>query len=403
MRRVTITVLIGIVLAVQAVSSINKQFDHKKPDENLMGFDDFSEMDYVLFLETNAAYGTTLDYYKYGIYGDLTNAAVDGEALYFRLNESILQEEPLSDELPVPMTHGDWAGYTEEHIVYMTPDLEWIITRQFADPEIAPCAYHEKWYHKQDVVSEINGDLTMNIQAFISKKDVSNGYEAMSETQVQKVNELLNEIYDMRFAEVDDKRICFDESGKLLAAGECRQEGVSIYDIYEEKCIRIYDISKEETELLYELPIPKSEIAWPVEISQFVGDRERGWLVFSAGDSTYKINYPAGEACKLGEFMFGTSYSPDEKYVAYCTGNNNLFDSWEDMYEGEEANIPYLDLYHSMRERWDAIAPGWYVEELETGRKTYIPIETWTYDSERPIYGGKCIWIERDQLLRLLK
>lgn len=77
--------------------------------------------------------------------------------------------------------------------------------------------------------------------------------------------------------------------------------------------------------------------------------------------------------------MFGTSYSPDEKYVAYCTGNNNLFDSW------------------------DAIAPGWYVEELETGRKTYIPIETWTYDSERPIYGGKCIWIERDQLLQLLK
>ena len=84
MRRVTITVLIGIFLAVQAVSSINEQFDHKKPDENLMGFDDFSEMDYVLFLETNVAYGTTLDYYKYGIYGDLTNAAVDGEAALLR-------------------------------------------------------------------------------------------------------------------------------------------------------------------------------------------------------------------------------------------------------------------------------------------------------------------------------
>ena len=31
-------------------------------------FDDFEEMDYALFLETNVGYGVTGNYYKYGIY-----------------------------------------------------------------------------------------------------------------------------------------------------------------------------------------------------------------------------------------------------------------------------------------------------------------------------------------------
>lgn len=145
-------------------------------------------------------------------------------------------------------------------------------------------------------------------------------------------------------------------------------------------------------------------MTWPVEISQLVGDREKGWLVFSSGDSTYKMSYPDGEVWKIGEFMFDSSYLPDGKYVAYCTGNVNMFESWEYMYDEEDnPNDLDLDLYHDMRKRWDVIAPGWYVEELETGKKTYIPVEVWTDDLERPIYGGRCMWMERERLFELLK
>lgn len=54
-----------------------------------------------------------------------------------------------------------------------------------------------------------------------------------------------------------------------------------------------------------------------------------------------------------------------------------------------------------MKERWEAIAPGWYVKDLETGNTTYIPIETWELDS-RPFYGGRCIWIEKDNLFQVI-
>lgn len=371
----------------------------ERVDENITLFDDFSEMDYVLFLETNTGWGLTLDYYKYGIYGDFTKTAEEGEALYFRLNEKILKgKRSLPDDMSFPMTLREWADYTGEHVVYMTPDMEWVISRQYTDPATDPEAYSERWYHDQALINEISNDIAGNTLTFLPYKNVSDGYEAMSAACVQEVNELLNDIYK-GFGIRDEKRVCFDETGKLLATGECKQEDVSIYDVYAEKCIRIYDISKEKAELLYEFSVPESEIAWPVEISQLVGDRDGGFLVFSVGDSTYKMNYPAGEVCKIGEFMFDTSYSPDGKYVAYCTGNFNLFYSWEDMYVEEEPDMSYLDLYDGMRERWDAVAPGWYVEELETGRKTYIPIEIWTADLERPLYGGKCMWIEKERLL----
>lgn len=383
------------------VIAINEQVINEKSDEDMALFDNFKEMDYVLFLETNVGYGVTLDYYKYGIYGEFTKTVGEGEQLYFQLNEKTLNDEKeLSaddkNKISVPLTHYEWAHHIGEHIVYMTPNLEWIISRQFTESFIK--SYYEKWYHNQNLVREMDGDIERNIQLFVPQTDISNGYEALNAARVQEVNELLNDISNLKFGEWEDKMICFNESGKLLAVGGCKQETASIYNIRDEKCIRIYDISKEKIDILYEFPIPASKIAWQVEISQFVGSEEEGWLVFSVGDSTYTMNYPSGETRKIGEFMFGTSYSPDGKYVAYCTGNDMLFDSWEDMDE-EEDHI----LYQNMRERWDAIAPGWYVEELETGNKTYIPIEIWTADLERSINGGKCMWIEREALLQLLE
>lgn len=59
--------------------------------------------------------------------------------------------------------------------------------------------------------------------------------------------------------------------------------------------------------------------AWETEeaISQFVGDEESGWLVFSNGDTTYRLNYPDREPEKIGEFMFDTTYSSDGKYLMF--------------------------------------------------------------------------------------
>ena len=47
-------------------------------------------MDYCLFLETNLDYGVSLNYDRYGIYGDFIQTTREGEELYFKLNEKII-------------------------------------------------------------------------------------------------------------------------------------------------------------------------------------------------------------------------------------------------------------------------------------------------------------------------
>ena len=361
-------------------------------------FENFGEMDYALFLETNVGYGATLDYFKYGIYGDFTSTAGDGENIYFLLNEKILGNKMALS------THKDWADYTGEHITSITPDLEWIISRKFDRFEDIPLPWYylEKWYRNGEEVKTLDIDTTLDMRQFVPQKTVTGEYEAMSEQKCNEVEQMLDEIYDnLRayndFCEGNEKWVCFDEHGELLAVRKLKNETGSIYSVYEENYIQVYDISKEQIEMLCELTLPKKEMAWPIEISQIVGTQEEGWLVFSEGDTTYRMNYPSGDIEELGEFMYGTTYSPDGRYMAYCTGYFYLYYCWE----FEDMKMEEYDLYYEMLKRWDAIAPGWYVKDLETGNTTYIPIATWKLD-DSPLYGGRCIWIEKDKLFEIL-
>ena len=113
------------------------------------------------------------------------------------------------------------------------------------------------------------------------------------------------------------------------------------------------------------------------------------------------MTYPDGSLEKLGEFMYGTTFSPDEKYLAYCTGNRVLDELW--MFWTNEKYAEKLEKWHQMYERWETTGSGWYVEELETGKKTYIYIEPWQEDEGSSINTRRCVWIQKDRLLQILE
>lgn len=124
----------------------------------------------------------------------------------------------------------------------------------------------------------------------------------------------------------------------------------------------------EDCRLLYRLEPEGLAPDWVIELSQISGMAEEGWIVFSNGDSTYRITYPDGHMEKIGEYMYAATYSPDGKYLAYCTGNSEmdflgyLIQDDTDVYE------KWLAMYGI----WRKIPCGWYVVELETGNRTYI-------------------------------
>ena len=354
-----------------------------------------SEMEWSLFLETEISYGAaTYSYYRYGIYGDFTKNREAGEKTYFSLQERVLGQLPdLASQINWEEidkeyeNHEKWMMCEEELLTDCSSDLEWIVTRDGRNIE--------RWYREGNKVKEFPVNLGRN---FIQQEN-SDKFVPLEEGRIVKAQEILKELYygynkegvAVGIGEYYRSMSCFSSSGEVMAA-------INNFVWDRPDGINIYSLEEGAEALLYKLPVPTSEAGWPIGIWQMKGDQNSGWVVFSYGKDTYQMTYPAGEIEKIGEFMFCTSYSPDEKYLAYCTGNRDLEDHWMWL---DEAG--YEQYYSMLEEEWNKIPQGWYVIDLETGEKSYIPIPVWTYDADRPLYGGRCTWIEKDKLMELLE
>ncbi len=359
------------------LEQFEKSLSQQKGKEELTLFSGFGEMNYCLFLETNIGYEISSNYFKYGVYGDSIKTSQEAEEIYFKLNEQIIKSKFH------PIKQSEWAdNMVNEHIIDISPDLKWTVTRQYNCS--AGSIYTEKLYKENFQMDTQDGSLSENIKNFILQKNMeAECYEPMPNNILDELENLIQVIWEKNPGDYANVLYSFDEYGKLLAIAEKDNQSIGIY-------------RTEDFKLLYRIVMSDVDNTWPLEISQIMGNEKNGIVIFSNGSNTYQMSYPDGNVTKLGEFMFSTSYSPDMKYRAYCTGNIVLFDYWEFL-EGNN-----LELYSNMREKWDQIPAGWYVEELETGNKTYIPVETWKWDVDRPLYGGRCVWIQKDKLLQIL-
>ncbi len=351
---------------------------------NVPLFDGFAEMNYCLFLETHLDYGVSLDYYRYGIYGDFVRTTREGEELYFNLNEKML-----GNKLNL-YTHTEWYYSAEPFIQNITPDLELIISRQYTDVA-AKMNIDRAYYQKQEVGQKEWNREYENAFFELQKKEDDGTYELMEDETLKRWDEITMAVWDRNDSLYDFVRrsiSSIDEYGKLLAVAMPDNTGIEIY-------------SMESGEELQHMEIADNiDTDWPIEISQIKGTAESGWLVFSNGDVTYRMTYPDGGLEKMGEFMYGTTFSPDEKYLAYCTGNRILGELcllWSDKKYAQK-----YEKWQQMYERWETAGSGWYVEELETGKKTYIYIEPWQEDYGSTIRDGRCVWIQKDKLLQIV-
>ncbi len=338
----------------------------------------FKNMDYALFLETNVGYGVTLNYYRYGIYGYFTDTAAEGEKLYFRLCKKLLGTKLAMEK------HEEWVDNRKTHIQNLSPDLHWVVAREYPESALSLSCYEDKVMLDGKLMAESNGEGTLAREiSFYFGKDENGGYFLLDSNVQDRRAEIAEKLGGYNYPAFVNNTTCIDGKGKLLAAAEA-----------DSRAIRIYRL--EDNALLHYITVEKWNEDWPVEISQIEGEEDEGWIVFSNGDMTYRMAYPNGKVEKIGEYMYGTVYSPDEKYRVYCTGNIELLESCYTISDEK------YDEYDRLCSRWNEIPTGWYVEALETGEKAYIPVETWIQD-DRPLYGGRCVWLEKERLLEMLE
>ena len=348
----------------------DKVMTEESVEEARVSFEGFGEMDYALFLETWLEYGDSGEgiYYRYGIYGDFVDTVRGGEEAYFELCRTMLDTE-ISYR-----TKEDWMTGTEIlHIQNLSPDLQWLVSRQYFEKPAYGGQGEDKAIYNGNIISEAEYQSYDKGIHFSLKKTEQGGYELMSDEFLEKSKQLIYEVGGYVVA-------CMDEYGKYLAIPT--SDGLSI-ELY----------STEDWDLRRHIAIDGMDTYYPLEISQLTGDEESGFAVFSNGDMTYRLDYPDGQPEKLGEYMFDTTYSPDGKYLAYCTGNYEMDDYHPDFSNWDKINRMYAE--------WNHIPSGWYVREVETGITAYIPVEVWI-PGRTTLYGGRCVWIEKDKLFQIL-
>lgn len=342
-----------------------------------VSFHEFLPMDYALFLETNVNYVISTEYYRYGIYGDIIENVEEGVNLYYELSEAMTGNKMPSPEIFLS------DSMMNEHISNVSPDLTLIATKLYDNP--AGDLGTERLYKNGNKLGERELIEYRNLVGYSFERVIgSEAYEVIPEQKIKETEKIIGEVWGRQVIGDKYNLYCsFDEYGELFAISEEDSSGIRIYQT-------------NDWNVLYSIPINHIDTDYPIEISQIEGDAEKGWLVYSCGANTYRMTYPDGISEKIGEFMYSTTYSPDGKYRAYCTGNSALYDMEYGLPE-EQRNK-----YNSLRARWDAIPPGWYVEELETGNTVYIPTEPDIEDWRKVIYGGRCVWLKRDKLLDTL-
>ncbi len=381
-------ILTTSLFAIQAKASGGEPIEGSQLEqfekENAPLFDGFAEMDYCLFLETNLDYGVTGDYDRYGIYGDFTRTTREGEELYLNLNEKLI-----GNKLEL-YTHTEWHDNMEPFIQNISPDLELVISRQYTDAA-AKMNIDRAYYQKQEIGQKEWNREYEDAYFELQRKEDDGTYELIEDEKLRKWEEITKNAWGWNWNLHDYLRrsiSSFDEYGKLLAVAMPDNTGIGVYSMESGEELQYIDIAD------------RIDTDWPLEVSQIKGTAESGWIVFSNGDITYRMTYPDGNLEKLGEFMYGTTFSPDEKYLAYCTGNRVLDELWM-IWTGKKY-AQKLEKWHQMYERWESTGSGWYVEELETGKKTYIYIEPWQEDYGSSINTGRCVWIQKDRLLQIV-
>lgn len=350
-------------------------------------FDGFQEMDYYMLLQSHVGCGVSLDYYSYGIYGNVTKTAREGEELYLSLNKkwfgNEIEPEDQTDSL-------NWLHYhLNEHIVGFSPELEWCITDQ-GYFETSTGDRMERVYRDGILTSENEERLYFDtrVEKYTFYKEPETGcFVIMDEEKRKRIEDLINTTWEWEKRDhkiyYGKSRFCLSEDGMLLLLVKPDNRHISIYE------------TEGGTEL-FEFEFEQMDADWPLEVSQIQGNAQEGWFIFSNGDKAFQFFYPSNEIVPLGEFMFNISMSPDGKYCAYYTGSDLLYSTWEILYKDNR------DKFAQMLERWKKVPSGWYIKELDSGLTTYIPVIS-VADNDQPPLDGKCMWVQKDKLIELFE
>lgn len=323
--------------------------------------DEFENMDYYLFCDTQLHEGTGGFEMKPCIISSETQTIEEAKKLYQEFRE----------KLPIE-TEPDEEGEVN-NVTYISPDCKWVITNKWSEYKTIST---QSLFYEKDRVNEKVTETRGGVYPILLVEDEGR-YKEMDEEQYAKLSELAwITFYDGGY----DSFKKINPKGNLLAGTKDDYKLLTIRRIEdgtEQWSFSLQGIREDVERIRGDM---KDREQVMVSILQFEGDEKAGWLTVQAGPSSFfRIAYPSGEVIYLGEYMYSACFSPDGKYVAYSDVD---YDNRVDMEQEERAQMP---------------PRGIYVKEVETGKTAYIYWDPSKNPEEDFMEYRNFMWVEKER------
>ena len=365
MSRKIICILCGLFIIANTmyVEGSGEVYPEDMITGNYCGMDEFEELNYYLFCNTQLHEDAGGFTYKPALIDSETQTIEEAKELY----------QSFMERLPI-----DYAEEREGEIIYVSyvsPDCKWVITNKWN--EFRTIKTQTLFCEKEKVREKVNEIRVENNPVLIVKDGDS--YREIDEEHYERLLELKKESY---VHEGYSSIWKINAKGNLLAGIRDEYSLLTIREIEEGAEKWSFSLQGIQEEVAHIRDDVQEGNTVFVSIQQFEGDEKEGWLTVQAGQSSFfRIAYPSGEVTYLGEYMYDVCFSPDGKYVAYSSVDyDNRVDMVPEEYEWLKKTCP----------------PGIYVREIETGKTAYIYWNPAENPEEDFMEYRHFMWIEKE-------
>lgn len=333
--------------------------------EEYCSMEDLGAMDYYLFCNTQLHKDVTGYEGKPSVISNKTQTIEEAKELYQKFRGQL----PLKEE----EDKGEDGERERTEVWNISPDCKWVTTHKWNELQTAETT--TVYFEKEKVKEKTAGIMEDPVLTIFLKE--GDAYKEADEAYCRRLLELRKE---SRRNDEYDPVMKENEEVDLIAGVTDNHSRLTVRKIEDGTEKWSYDLGGiwEETRKIREARGYEEDYLW-VEIEQFRGNEQEGWLVVQAGSSSFfQIAYPSGEVTYLGEYLYSPRFSPDGKYLAYSSVD---YDNGVDMEPEEEKQTP---------------PPGIYVREVETGKTAYIYWNPSIETGEDFLEYRTFTWIEKE-------
>ena len=346
-----------IILGDDMEYQINEAKRYYMLSQDYCTIDEFGEMDYYLYCNTWLWKDVSGSQNKPSIISNKTKNIEEAKALY----------QDFKAQLPLEPDKEDEEG-EETNVIYVSPDCKWVVTSKWSEYQTMNT---KMLFHEKEKVTEKVSDLRKETQYIWIVKE-GDTYKEMDDRHYKKISEFRRdtEYLPVLITNVEGNLIAGFKDQMNLLTMRAVEDGAEQwrFDLQgiQEEVWKIRDDVQEGDQVF-------------VDVCQFEGDEQEGWLVIQAGRSSFfRIAYPSGKVTYLGEYLYSPSFSPDGRYLAYSSVD---YDNGVDMDLEEEEQTP---------------PPGIYIREVKTGKTAYIYWNPSRKTGEDYMQSRSFLWLEKE-------